>query len=59
MKSIVLEEVDNLTTEQLNLFLDIGILLVVLINAFFLLRNSKKLKRLNKRLEILASIKLE
>lgn len=48
-----------MNAEQLNLFLDISILVVVLINTFFLLKNSKKLKQLNKHLEILASIKLD
>jgi len=49
----------DLTPEQLNMAMDIGILIVLLANAFFLLKNNNKLKNLNKRLGFLTSIKVK
>ncbi len=46
-----------MNTEQLNMALDIGILILTLVNAFFLLKNSKKLKQLIERLEKYKEIK--
>jgi len=49
----------DLTPEQLNLVMDIGILIVLLANGFFLLKSSNKLKNLNQRLRLLASFKVK
>jgi hypothetical protein len=46
-----------MNAEQLNMALDIGILIVTLVNAFFLMKNSKKLKQLAERLEKYKEVK--
>lgn len=48
---------NDVTIEQINMAVDFGILIVLLVDAFLLLKNNKKLKLLGERFEILAYIK--